>query len=82
MNRPGDDLGPARPYALGHSDREIERLSAQARLICIVMFAASHMETSLMLGAMTLLCILGTGVYRAVVLLEIRGSRYGRPRAT
>ena len=31
---------------------------------------------------MTLLRILGTGVYRAVALLEILGSRYGRPRAT
>jgi NitT/TauT family transport system permease protein len=49
----------------------------------IIMFAASNMETSLMLGAMVLLCILGTAVYGAIVLLEIlAGRRYGRPSTT
>ena len=33
MNTPGDDAGPTRGYVLGHSDRELERLTAQARLI-------------------------------------------------
>jgi SAM-dependent methyltransferase len=33
MNTPGDNPGPTRGYVLGHSDRELERLSAQARLI-------------------------------------------------
>ena len=47
----------------------------------IIMFAASNMETSLMLGSMVLLCILGTAVYGGIVLLEILvGRRYGRPR--
>lgn len=48
----------------------------------IIMFAASNMESALMLGAMTLLCLLGTGIYAAVVLLELlAGQRYGRPQA-
>lgn len=48
----------------------------------IIMFAASNMDTSLMLGAMTLLCILGTAVYALIVLLEmLAGLRYGRPHA-
>jgi SAM-dependent methyltransferase len=29
----GDEAGPARAYALGHSDRELDRLAVQARLI-------------------------------------------------
>lgn len=33
MSSPGHGPAPPRPYVLGHSDREIERLSAQARLI-------------------------------------------------
>lgn len=33
MNTLGDDAGPTRGYVLGHSDRELERLSAQARLV-------------------------------------------------
>jgi len=30
---PGDEAGPAGAYVLGHSDRELDRLSVQARLI-------------------------------------------------
>jgi SAM-dependent methyltransferase len=33
MSSPGHEPTPIRAYALGHSDRELERLSAQARLI-------------------------------------------------
>jgi predicted methyltransferase len=33
MNNPGDDAGPTGGYVLGHSDREFERLNAQARLV-------------------------------------------------
>jgi SAM-dependent methyltransferase len=33
MNAPGDDAGRTPGYVLGHSDRELERLRAQARLI-------------------------------------------------
>jgi SAM-dependent methyltransferase len=33
MNDPGHDAGPTPPYVLGHSDRELDRLKAQARLI-------------------------------------------------
>lgn len=48
----------------------------------IIMFAASNMETSLMLGAMVLLCTLGTLVYGGAVLLErLVARRYGRPLA-
>jgi cyclopropane fatty-acyl-phospholipid synthase-like methyltransferase len=32
MDNPDDD-GPTHAYVLGHSDRELERLSTQARLI-------------------------------------------------
>lgn len=32
-NGPGDGAGPARAYALGHSDQEMDRLAVQARLI-------------------------------------------------
>lgn len=32
-NSPGDKAGPAQTYALGHSDRELDRLARQARLI-------------------------------------------------
>lgn len=47
----------------------------------IIMFAASNMESALMLGAMVLLCVLGTAIYGAVVLLELAaGRRYGRPQ--
>lgn len=47
----------------------------------IIMFAASNMESALMLGAMALLCVLGTAIYAAVVLLEmLAGQRYGRPQ--
>lgn len=46
----------------------------------IIMFAASNMETSLMLGSMILLCLLGTIVYGAVSLFEMLvARRYGRP---
>lgn len=48
----------------------------------VIMFAASNMETALMLGAMTLLCILGTVVYGLVVVLEgLVARRFGRPLA-
>jgi NitT/TauT family transport system permease protein len=48
----------------------------------VIMFAASNMETALMLGAMTLLCILGTVVYGGVALLEaLVAKRFGRPLA-
>jgi NitT/TauT family transport system permease protein len=48
----------------------------------ITMFAASNMESALMLAAMALLCVLGTGIYGLVVLLEmLAGRRYGRPQA-
>lgn len=48
----------------------------------VIMFAASNMETALMLGAMFLLCVLGTGVYAGVVLLErLVANRFGRPLA-
>lgn len=48
----------------------------------IIMFAGSNMETSLMLGAMILLCVLGTAIYGAVVVLEaLVNQRYGRPVA-
>jgi ubiquinone/menaquinone biosynthesis C-methylase UbiE len=33
MNHIGQSAAPAHPYVLGHSDREIERLKAQAQLI-------------------------------------------------
>ena len=33
MNSPTDSVGPTRAYVLGHSDRELDRLGAQARLI-------------------------------------------------
>ena len=33
MKSPGDDARPASPYVLGHSDRELDRLSRQAHLI-------------------------------------------------
>src|ERR1700720_4114454 len=33
MSSPGHGPSPTRAYALGHSGRELERLSAQARLI-------------------------------------------------
>jgi ABC-type nitrate/sulfonate/bicarbonate transport system permease component len=47
------------------------------------MFAASNMETALMLGAMILLCVLGTVVYGTVALLEaLVARRFGRPLAT
>jgi NitT/TauT family transport system permease protein len=47
----------------------------------ITMFAASNMESALMLAAMLLLCALGTALYGAVVLLElVVGKRYGRPQ--
>ena len=46
----------------------------------IIMFAASNMETALMLAAMVLLCLLGSAVYGGVALLEWRVNlRYGRP---
>ena len=46
----------------------------------IIMFAASNMETALMLAAMTLLCVLGSAVYGAVALAEwLVNLRYGRP---
>ena len=46
----------------------------------IIMFAASNMETSLMLAAMTLLCLLGSVVYGLVSLSEwLFNLRYGRP---
>jgi NitT/TauT family transport system permease protein len=49
----------------------------------ITMFAASNMESALMLAAMLLLCALGTALYGAVVLLELLvGRRYGRPQTT
>jgi ubiquinone/menaquinone biosynthesis C-methylase UbiE len=32
-NNPGDEANPTRAYALGHSDRELDRLAVQARLI-------------------------------------------------
>jgi NitT/TauT family transport system permease protein len=48
----------------------------------IIMFAASNMESALMVGAMLLLCVLGTAIYAAVVVLEmLAGRRYGRPQA-
>jgi NitT/TauT family transport system permease protein len=48
----------------------------------IIMFAASNMETSLMLAAMALLCLLGSAVYGAVSLAEwLVNLRYGRPVA-
>ena len=48
----------------------------------IIMFAASNMESALMLAAMTLLCLLGTAVYGLVVLLELAAARrYGRPQS-
>jgi NitT/TauT family transport system permease protein len=49
----------------------------------VIMYAASNMETALMLGAMILLCIVGTGLYAAVALLEaLVAKRFGRPLAT
>jgi hypothetical protein len=46
------------------------------------MFAASNMESALMVGAMLLLCVLGTAIYGAVGVLEmLAGRRYGRPQA-
>jgi SAM-dependent methyltransferase len=33
VKSPGDDAGPASQYVLGHSDRELDRLNKQARLI-------------------------------------------------
>jgi NitT/TauT family transport system permease protein len=49
----------------------------------VIMFAASNMETALMLGAMILLCVLGTVVYGTVALLEaLVARRFGRPLAT
>src|SRR5580765_7215663 len=33
MKNPTDKAGPPAEYVLGHSDRELERLSAQARLL-------------------------------------------------
>ena len=46
----------------------------------IIMFAASNMETALMLAAMVLLCILGCAVYGAVAGAEwLINRRYGRP---
>jgi NitT/TauT family transport system permease protein len=48
----------------------------------IIMFAASNMESALMLAAIVLLCLLGTAIYGAVVLLELLAARrYGRPQA-
>jgi NitT/TauT family transport system permease protein len=47
----------------------------------IIMFAASNMETALMLAAMALLCVLGSAFYGAVVLMEwLVDRRYGRPQ--
>ena len=48
----------------------------------ITMFAASNMETSLMLAAILLLCLVGVALYGFVALLEtLVNRRYGRPRA-
>ena len=33
MSNPGDSPGPTRAYVLGHSERELDRLSTQARLL-------------------------------------------------
>jgi len=33
MNDPGHEADPTRAYVFGHSDREFDRLKAQARLI-------------------------------------------------
>ena len=47
----------------------------------ITMFAASNMETALMLAAIVLLCVVGVVLYSIVALIEnIVGRRYGRPR--
>jgi NitT/TauT family transport system permease protein len=48
----------------------------------ITMFAASNMESSLMLAAICLLCLVGVLLYGFVALLEnLVNRRYGRPRA-
>ena len=47
----------------------------------ITMFAASNMETSLMLAAICLLCLVGVFLYGLVAALEnLVSRRYGRPR--
>lgn len=48
----------------------------------ITMFAASNMETSLMLAAIILLCLVGVALYGLVAIAEnLINRRYGRPRA-
>lgn len=48
----------------------------------ITMFAASNMETSLMLAAIMLLCIVGVALYGLVAVAEsLINRRYGRPRS-
>ena len=48
----------------------------------ITMFAASNMETSLMLAAIMLLCLVGVSLYGLVAIAEsLINRRYGRPRA-
>ena len=48
----------------------------------IIMFAASNMETSLMLASILLLCMIGLVLYAGVACLDwLVARRYGRPRA-
>jgi NitT/TauT family transport system permease protein len=58
-----------------------EFITGNAGLGYIIMFAASNMETALMLAAVVLLCLVGVAIYGAVAALELLvARRYGRPQ--